>query len=60
MRRYRTVAALVLIVLLIGTSCSRKVVGARPHRRDRNCGCEWLAPAADTTSYSTTAAVAAL
>ncbi|MBO4482105.1 MAG: hypothetical protein J5719_06085 [Bacteroidales bacterium] len=60
MRRYLSVAALLLIVLLIGTSCSRKIVGARPHRRDRNCGCEWLAPAADTTACTHTASVASL
>lgn len=28
------------VSLCILTSCSRKVIGATPHRRDRNCGCE--------------------
>ncbi|MBO7445753.1 MAG: hypothetical protein J6T86_05025 [Bacteroidales bacterium] len=31
---------LFVVLLLLATSCSRKIVGSQPHRRDRNCGCE--------------------
>lgn len=28
-------------LLLLCSSCSRKIIGARPHRKERNCGCEY-------------------
>lgn len=30
----------IILILLVATSCSRRINGATPHRRDRNCGCE--------------------
>ncbi|MBQ3732833.1 MAG: hypothetical protein II859_02610 [Bacteroidales bacterium] len=35
---------IVCATVCISTSCARKVNGATPHRRDRNCGCENLSP----------------
>lgn len=36
----RTLVLLVLLLALVVTSCSPRIYGAKPHRRDRNCGCE--------------------
>ena len=36
--------SLVLLTAMIVTSCSPKIYGARPHKRDRNCGCELQQP----------------
>lgn len=43
-----------LFLSLVATSCSKKVVGARVHRRDRNCGCELVVPVSQdsTLCYS--------
>lgn len=42
------------ILALFATSCSPKINGVRKHRRDRNCGCENMAPKpADCTLTST-------
>ena len=38
----RTILLSIFVVLLLATSCSRRINGATPHRRDRNCGCENL------------------
>ena len=35
---------IVCATVCMSTSCARKVNGATPHRRDRNCGCENLSP----------------
>lgn len=32
------------VTICVLTSCSPKINGATPHRRDRNCGCENLSP----------------
>ncbi len=29
-----------IVTSVLLTSCSPKIIGATPHRRDRNCGCE--------------------
>lgn len=46
----RKMVVLVLGLLLAGTlaSCAPRIYGARPHRRDRNCGCEYVQPQAAT------------
>ena len=41
------------VLLLLGTSCSRKIVGARPHRKERNCGCEYPTTPAPADSLLT-------
>lgn len=41
------------VLLLLGTSCSRKIVGARPHRKERNCGCEYPTTPAPADSLFT-------
>ncbi len=38
------------VLLLLGSSCAPKIIGARPHRKERNCGCEY--PANLTTADS--------
>lgn len=40
----RTFLLLVILLALVVTSCAPKIYGARPHRRDRNCGCELQKP----------------
>ncbi|MBR4135520.1 MAG: hypothetical protein IKU03_03810 [Bacteroidales bacterium] len=35
-----------VVLVLLATSCSRKIVGSPRHRRDRNCGCELPSPCA--------------
>lgn len=44
MKHSFSVVVLLLLFSLVLTSCSRKIVGARVHRRDRNCGCELVVP----------------
>ena len=39
----RTMLLLVLLALVV-TSCAPRIYGAKPHRRDRNCGCEIQQP----------------
>ncbi len=47
---------LTAVLLLIASSCSPRINGATPHRRDRNCGCENLpVKHADSQMASTTA-----
>ncbi|MCQ2275632.1 MAG: hypothetical protein MJZ87_01600 [Bacteroidales bacterium] len=29
-----------ILTIMLLTSCSRRIIGATPHRRDRHCGCE--------------------
>ena len=36
----RTILLLALLLALVVTSCAPRIYGAKPHRRDRNCGCE--------------------
>lgn len=36
----RTILVIALLLAMVMTSCAPKIYGARPHRRDRNCGCE--------------------
>ena len=40
----RTILLLLLLLALVVSSCAPKIYGARPHRRDRNCGCELQKP----------------
>ena len=40
----RILLLLLLLLALVVTSCAPKIYGARPHRRDRNCGCERQQP----------------
>ena len=35
---------IICAIVCMSTSCARKINGATPHRRDRNCGCENLYP----------------
>ncbi len=42
MKKKLTLALLTFVIMCISTSCARKSNGATPHRRDRNCGCEYL------------------
>lgn len=42
MKKRTIIGIIFCAILCVSTSCARKVVGARPHRRDRNCGCENL------------------
>lgn len=44
---------IIAVLLLLGTSCSRKIVGARPHRKERNCGCEYPTTPAPADSLFT-------
>ncbi|MBQ3851513.1 MAG: hypothetical protein II751_05305 [Bacteroidales bacterium] len=50
----RTILLSIILILLVATSCSRRINGATPHRRDRNCGCENLsAPGTPTETICT-------
>lgn len=40
MKRYYLL--LLLLLLLLCEACAPKIYGRRPHRRDRNCGCEYM------------------
>ncbi len=42
MKKRMIIGILFCTILCVSTSCAKKVVGVRPHRRDRNCGCENL------------------
>ena len=41
----RTILLLILLLALAVTACAPRIYGAKPHRRDRNCGCEVPQPA---------------
>ncbi|MBO7585743.1 MAG: hypothetical protein J6T13_00995 [Bacteroidales bacterium] len=45
--KYKTKVGIlfVSVLLLMCTSCARKIIGHTPHRRERNCGCEMPVPA---------------
>lgn len=43
------------ILALFATSCSPKINGVRKHRRDRNCGCENMAPKPTDCTLTSTA-----
>lgn len=34
----------ILFVSFVLSSCAPKIYGARRHRRDRHCGCEYVQP----------------
>ena len=53
----RTILLFVLLLALVATSCSPKIYGARPHRRDRNCGCELPQPEENRTCTETLASL---
>jgi hypothetical protein len=53
----RTVLLLLLLLALVVTSCAPKIYGARPHRRDRNCGCELQQPVENRTCAETLASL---
>jgi hypothetical protein len=40
MKKKLTFIIIICAIICISTSCARKINGATPHRRDRNCGCE--------------------
>ena len=40
MKQKLTFILIVCAIICISASCARKINGATPHRRDRNCGCE--------------------
>ena len=44
MKKKLTIGLILCAILCLSTSCARKINGATPHRRDRNCGCENIAP----------------
>lgn len=39
----------ILLLVLVLDACAPKIYGARPHRRDRHCGCENVPVNMDTT-----------
>lgn len=40
MKKKLTFILIICAIVCISISCARKINGATPHRRDRNCGCE--------------------
>ena len=44
MKKKLTIGIFFLAIICVSTCCSRKIIGATPHRRDRHCGCENLSP----------------
>ena len=44
MKKKLTFILIIFTIVCISTSCARKINGATPHRRDRNCGCENIYP----------------
>ena len=44
MKKRLTFILIICAIVCMSTSCARKINGATPHRRDRNCGCENLYP----------------
>ena len=44
MKKRLTIILIVCAIVCLSTSFARKINGATPHRRDRNCGCENLSP----------------
>ena len=40
MKKRLTIITIICAIICLSTSCARKINGATPHRRDRNCGCE--------------------
>ena len=42
MKKKLTLILIVFAIICTTVSCARKINGATPHRRDRNCGCENL------------------
>jgi hypothetical protein len=44
MKKKLTLTIIICAIVCMSTSCARKINGATPHRRDRNCGCENLTP----------------
>ena len=44
MKKKWIIGILICATVCVSVSCARKINGATPHRRDRNCGCENLSP----------------
>lgn len=42
MKKKLTLILIICTIICTAVSCARKINGATPHRRDRNCGCENL------------------
>ena len=40
MKKGKILLVIICVTICFSTSCARKINGATPHRRDRNCGCE--------------------
>lgn len=52
-RKIKIIMLVVSAFLLLFTSCSKKIIGATPHRRDRHCGCENIPQTrCDTLNYT--------
>ena len=48
MKNEKLLLTLFLILTFIITACQPRIYGQRKHRKDRNCGCEYVQPC-DTT-----------
>lgn len=53
----RILVLIMLLLALVVTSCAPKIYGARPHRRDRNCGCELQQPVENRSCPDTLASM---
>lgn len=56
MKRSKVSILLVLCVVMgawLLSSCAPRIYGARPHRRDRHCGCENKTQGTDTLCLTT-------
>lgn len=51
-RCFVVILLMCLAAIMLLEACAPKIYGARRHRRDRNCGCEYKAyPAPDSSCY---------
>ena len=53
MKKKWIIGILICATVCVSVSCARKINGATPHRRDRNCGCENLSPTPNSAQDST-------
>ena len=54
MKKKLTFILFICATVCISASCARKINGATPHRRDRNCGCENIYPSKPETNLAMT------
>ncbi len=53
MKKKLILGVILCAIICLSTSCARKIRGATPHRRDRNCGCEYLqAPCSSDSMFA--------